>query len=230
MKKSILKVINQLIGTIIGTAITAFGIAVFLTPNKIVLGGASGISTILYHTLKIPQGVSFASINILLLLLCFRILGKQFVLSTIFCAGILSVFIEVFAHIPPLTDNIILATLFGGLLYGLGVGIAFSVNSSTGGMDILSRLIQHYFPHIRVGRILQMLNGFIIASSYIVFKNLELILFCVLSMFIATFTVDWFISRLNVSVIAFVVTEKGEEISKLLISSSPRGVTLIDAV
>ena len=148
MKKSILKVINQLIGTIIGTAITGFGIAVFLTPNKIVLGGASGISTLLYHTFNIPQGLSFAAINAFLLLLCIRVLGKQFTVNTIIGAGILSAFIQLFSYIPPLTDNIILASLFGGLLYGLGIGIAFSVNSSTGGMDILGRFIQHYFPYL----------------------------------------------------------------------------------
>ena len=230
MKKSILKVINQLIGTIIGTAITGFGIAVFLTPNKIVLGGASGISTLLYHTFNIPQGLSFAAINAFLLLLCIRVLGKQFTVNTIIGAGILSAFIQLFSYIPPLTDNIILASLFGGLLYGLGIGIAFSVNSSTGGMDILGRFIQHYFPHIQVGKILQLINGLIIAASYIVFKNVELILFSVLAMFIATFTIDWFISKLNISVIAFVISEKGEEISKFLVSSSPRGVTLMKVI
>ncbi|MBR5923170.1 MAG: YitT family protein [Clostridia bacterium] len=230
MKKSLLKIVKQVFVTVIGTAITGFGVATFLTPNKVVLGGATGISTVLYHTFNVPQGLSFAAINALLLLLCIRILGKQFTVNTIIGAGILSVFIQLFSYIPPLTDNIILATLFGGVLYGLGIGIAFSVESSTGGMDILGRLIQHYFPQFPVGKILQGINIVIVTVSYLVFKDKELILFSILALFVATFTIDWFISKLNVSKIAFVITDKGEEISKFLVSSSPRGVTLLNVV
>ena len=213
-----------------GCAITGFAVATLLTPNKIVLGGATGISTILYHAFKIPQGISFAAVNVILLLACIRTLGKQFVVRTVMGAGFISLFVQLFSYIPPLTDNIILATLFGGMLYGLGVGIALSVQSSTGGMDILGRMIQHRFPHLQVGKILQVINGLIIAGSYFAFRNTELILFSVLALFVSSFTIDWFISKLNVSRIAFVITDKGEEISKHLISTSPRGVTMLNAV
>lgn len=230
MKKSITGIVKQILVTTLGTAITGFSIATLLTPNKIVLGGASGISTILYHLWQVPQGLSFALINALLLLVCVKILGKKFTLSTIFGAGILSVFIQVFSYLPPLTDDILLATLFGGVLYGLGIGIAFSVESSTGGMDIVGRVIQHFFPHIQVGKILQGVNGIIIAVSYFLFRDTKLILFSILALFVSTFTIDWLISVLNVSVIAFVITDKGEEISRFLVSSSPRGVTMLKAI
>lgn len=230
MKKDFLTFLKKLILTAAGCAITAFAVATLLTPNRIVLGGATGIATILYHAFGIPQGLSFAVINMLLLLSCVKILGKRFVASTVMGAGFISVFVQVFSYLPPLTDNIILATLFGGMLYGLGVGIAFSVESSTGGMDILGRMIQHFFLHFPVGKILQVINGLIIAASYFVFKDTELILFSVLALFVSTFTIDWFISKLNISRIAFVITDKGEEISKHLVSSSRRGVTMLNAV
>lgn len=230
MKKSITGIVKQILVTTLGTAITGFSIATLLTPNKIVLGGAAGISTILYHLWQVPQGLSFALINALLLLVCVKILGKKFTLSTIFGAGILSVFIQVFSYLPSLTDDILLATLFGGVLYGLGIGIAFSVESSTGGMDIVGRVIQHFFPHIQVGKILQGVNGIIIAVSYFLFRDTKLILFSILALFVSTFTIDWLISVLNVSVIAFVITDKGEEISRFLVSSSPRGVTMLKAI
>ncbi|MBO4432487.1 MAG: YitT family protein [Clostridia bacterium] len=230
MKKPFLKILKKILLTAVGCAITAFAVATFLTPNKIVLGGATGIATILYHTFGIPQGISFAAVNAFLLLISVRVLGKEFAISTVMGAGFISVFVQVFSYLPPLTDNIILATLFGGVLYGLGIGIAFSVESSTGGMDILGRLIQHRFRHFPVGKILQGINGVIIAVSYFAFRDTELILFSVLSLFVSTFTVDWFISRLNVSKIAFVITDKGEELSKFLVSSSPRGVTMMEAV
>ena len=230
MKKTFAKTVRELLMTALGVAITGFSVATILTPNKLVLGGATGISTILYHNFGVPQGASVAAVNALLLLSCIAVLGRQFVIRTIIGVGLLSVFVQIFSYIPPITDNIILAALFGGIIYGLGIGIAFSAESSTGGMDIVGRFIQHFYPHLRVGKILQSVNGIIIGASYFVFKDTELILFSVLSMFISTFAIDWFISRLNVSRIAFVITEKGEEISKYLVSSSPRGVTMLSAV
>ena len=230
MKNTILKTAKELLITTAGVAITGFSVATILTPNKLVLGGATGIATILYHSFNVPQGLTVALVNAVLLILCVRVLGKQFALRTIFGAGVLSLFIQLFSYLPPITDNIILAALFGGMIYGLGIGIAFSAESSTGGMDIVGRLIQHYYPHFPVGKILQSVNGVILAASYLVFRDTELILFSILSLFISTFTIDWFISKLNVSRIAFVITEKGEEISKYLVSSSPRGVTMLNAV
>ena len=230
MKTGFFKFLKKLLLTAAGCAITGFAVATLLTPNKIVLGGATGVATILYHALGIPQGVSFATVNVLLLLIGVKILGKQFAVSTVMGAGFVSVFVQVFSYMPPLTNNIILAALFGGMLYGLGIGIAFSAESSTGGTDILGRLIQNFFPHLPVGKILQGINGLIIAASYFVFKDTELILFSVLALFVSTFTIDWFISRLNISRIAFVITDKGEEISKFLVSSSKRGVTMLNAV
>ena len=230
MKKPLLEVVRQLLITMFGCAVTAFAVATLLTPNKVVLGGATGISTILYHAFHVPQGVSFAVINAVLLLTCFPFLGKSFIVRTVFGAAVLSLFVQAFSYLPPLTDKYILATLFGGVLYGLGIGIAFSAGSSTGGMDILGRLIQHFFPYLQVGKILQGINAVIIVGSFFVFRDTELILFSILSLFVSTFTIDWLISKLNVSRIAFVITDKGEELSRYLVSSSPRGVTMMNAV
>ena len=149
---------------------------------------------------------------------------RQLLITMFGCA------VTAFAAATLLTDNIILATLFGGVLYGLGIGIAFSAESSTGGTDILGRIIQHLFPYLQVGKILQGINAVIIVVSFFVFRDTELILFSILSLFVSTFTIDWLISKLNVSRIAFVITDKGEELSRYLVSSSPRGVTMMNAV
>ena len=115
--------IKSILLTILGTMITGFGIGVFLTPNKIVGGGASGISTILYHTLKIAPGVSFFVINILFLLIGLKVLGKDFTLKTIFGVALISIFVQLFSYIPFYTENTFLAVIFGGVLYGLGIGL-----------------------------------------------------------------------------------------------------------
>jgi len=229
-KGDIMKRLKSFIYTILGTAITAFAVSTLLTPNKIVCGGVSGVSTILYQTLNIAPGLTYAIINIVLLIVGIKILGKEFTIKTLFGSGVLSLFVQLFSYLPPITDNVFLAAFFGGTLYGLGIGIAFASGASTGGTDILSRIIQYFLPQFSIGKLLLAVDGVVITASLLVFKDTELVLFGVFALFFSTFCVDWLIRKLNISKIAFVITDKGEEISKYLVSTSPRGVTIIKAI
>lgn len=221
------KYLKQYIIILIGVMLTSFAIGVFYTPNKIVNGGVSGISTILYHTLSIQPGVSFAVINAVFLLLAVWFIGKDFVIKTIVGAGLMSLFVQLFSYIPPITDNMVLASAFGAFLYGTGIGLTLANGASTGGTDILSRLLQHFFPHIKIGKLLLGVDTAVILVSLIVFRTADLMLWGIIALFISTFTVDWIIRKLNVSKLAFVVTNSGAEVANMLISSSPRGVTLV---
>ena len=215
--------------TILGTMITGFAIGSFLTPNKVVGGGASGISTILFHTFGFQPGVSFFVLNIVFLLLGLTVLGKNFILKTLLGISLLSLFTQLFNFFPIYTENLILSAIFGGALYGLGIGLSFAAGASTGGTDIIGRIIQTKLPFVPIGNLLLVVDGIIIAVSLAIFKNLELTLFGVLTLFISAYFVDFVISKLNVSRLAFVITDKGEEISNKLVSTSPRGVTLLEA-
>lgn len=219
---------TSLLVTLLGTLVTGFAIGAFLTPNKVVGGGASGISTILYHALGLPVGVTYFVINIIFLLLGLKVLGKEFIIKTLIGITILSGFTQLFSAFPIYTENMILAAVFGGALYGGGIGMAFAAGASTGGTDIIGRIIQSKFPHIPIGKMLLFVDGIIIAISFVIFRNIELTLFGVLTLFVSSFSIDFVISKLNVSRIAFVITDHGEEIARELVTSSPRGVTLID--
>ena len=214
--------------TIFGTMITGFAIGAFLTPNKVVGGGASGISTILYHTFGIQPGLSFFLINIVFLLLGLTVLGKKFILKTLLGITLLSLFTQIFSFFPIYTENLILTTVFGGILYGFGIGMSFAAGASTGGTDIIGRIIQTKVPYMPIGKMLLIVDGIIIIISFFVFRDIELILFGVLTLFVSSYSIDLIISKLNVSNIAFVITDKGKEISEKLVATSPRGVTLID--
>ena len=216
--------------TIVGTMITAFGIGVFLTPNKIVGGGVSGLSTILYHAFSVPPGVSFFVINFIFLAIGFKVLGKSFTLKTLLGSSLISVFVQIFSYFPFYTENTMLATIFGGVLYGMGIGLGFVAGASTGGTDILGRLIQCKFPTVPIGKLLLIVDGIIIFISLVIFRNVELTLFGVIALLISSFAVDFVIGRFNISRIAFIITEKGDELSQYLVSTSPRGVTVIDVV
>lgn len=214
--------------TVLGTMITGFGVGVFLTPNKIVGGGATGLSTLLYHTLGFEPGLSFFVINIIFLILGLKVLGKDFVLKTLFGTLCISVFVQIFSYIKIPLSNLTLVTLYGGALYGIGIGLSFAAGASTGGTDILGRIIQTKFSHIPIGKLLLFVDGVIITVSLIIFKDVELVLYGITALLISSYTIDFVISKLNVSRLAFVITDKGEEISHKLVSTSPRGVTLID--
>jgi len=215
---------------IIGVVLTALGISIFYTPNKIVSGGVSGLSTILYHALGIQPGFSFAAINIILLLLALKFLGFQFVKDTILGATLISLFVQLFTYLPPMTSDPMLAAIFGAVLYGFGIGLTLTQGASTGGTDILGRLVQCIFPYVKIGSLLMVVDAMVIVLSLIVFGTIDLALYGIVALFLSSFSINWLISKLNVSKLAFVVTDKGVEISKFLISHSPRGVTIIDAV
>lgn len=129
---------------------------------------------------------------------------------------------------PIYTEDLIIAAIFGGILYGVGIGISFAAGGSTGGTDIIGRIIQKKVSFIPIGKMLLLIDGIIILVSLVVFKNIELTLYGIISLFISSYSIDFIIRNLNVSRIAFVITDRGEEISNKLVSTSPRGVTLIN--
>ena len=220
--------IKSLLLTILGTMITGFGVGVFLTPYKIVGGGATGIGTIIFHTLGISPGISFYVINIIFLLIGFRVLGKNFVIKTLFGTTLLSLFVEIFSFINISVEDTLMVTLYGGVLYGIGIGLSFAAGASTGGTDIIGRIIQVKIPHMPIGKLLLIVDGIIILISLILFKDVELVLYGILALLISSYTIDLVINMLNISKVAFVITDKGNEIANKLVTTSPRGVTLID--
>ena len=212
----------------IGLLMVAYATGTCFLPNKIVSGGVSGISTVLYHLFKVPFGVSYGIINAILLIIGFKIVGKQFTINTLICTAILSVMMDLASYIRPLTSDIFLATVFGAVIYGVGIGLALTNGASSGGTDILSRIIQAIFPHITIGKLIMFVDAVVIISSLIVFRKIDIALYGIVALVLSTFAIDRLISFLNISKIAFVMTNKGEDIANRLIDTSPRGVTIVD--
>lgn len=206
----------------------AYATGTCFLPNKIVSGGVSGISTVLYHLFKVPFGVSYGIINAILLIIGFKIVGKQFTIKTLICTAILSVMMDLASYIRPLTSDIFLATVFGAVIYGVGIGLALTNGASSGGTDILSRIIQAIFPHITIGKLIMFVDAVVIISSLIVFRKIDIALYGIVALVLSTFAIDKLISVLNISKIAFIMSDKGDDVAKRLIETSPRGVTIVD--
>lgn len=216
---------------LLGDILVAFAVGCFYIPNKIVSGGVSGISNIIYHTFGLTPGITMLAVNVIFALISAKRLGLKFLAGSFANAAVVAVFSDLFvAYVPPATSSPILAAVFGGIIYGFGIGMALVEGASTGGTDILSRFLQAINPHIKIGRVLLLVDATVIVSSLITFREIDLALWGIIALSISTYAIDWLIGKLNVSKLAFVVTDKGEEIANYLISTSPRGVTIIDAV
>ena len=223
------KAVKRYLTITLGTAMVGFAVSEFYIPNKIVSGGVSGLSTILFHTLGIAPGLSFAVINAVLLAAALRFLGKSFVINSLIGATLLSAFVQIFSYLPSICNDVFLGSVFGAALYGAGIGLTLVEGASTGGTDILSRLLQRFFPHIKIGNLLLAVDAAVIAVSLAVFGRTELALYGIIALVISSYAVNWLILKLNISKLAFVVTDCGEEIARYLVSNSPRGVTIVRA-
>lgn len=223
------KVVKRYLTITLGTAMVGFAVSELYVPNKIVSGGVSGLSTILFHTFGITPGFSFAVINIILLVGACIFLSKSFVINSLIGATLLTAFVQIFSYLPSFCDDIFLGSVFGAVLYGVGIGLTLVESASTGGTDILSRLLQHFFPHIKIGNLLLMVDAAVIGVSLAVFGQIELTLYGIIALVISSYAVNLLINKLNVSKLAFVVTDRGEEIARYLVSNSPRGVTIVKA-
>ena len=220
--------IKSLSIVLFGSSLTALGVSLFYIPNRIVTGGVSGISAILY-TVGIPPGAVYFVINTLLVLISLKVLGKRFAMRSALSTITLSILVQFFSEFPPITNNLFIASFFGSMISGFGTALTFSESFNTGGSDIVGRLIQKKVPYFPIGRLLLIIDGIIISVSLIIFKNTELALYGIFGLIISSIVIDYFMGRLNSSKLALVVTDKGEEISNAIIANSRRGVTVLDA-
>lgn len=211
-----------------GLILTAFATGQFYIPNKLVIGGISGLSTILY-AFQIPPGAVYAVMNLIILLAGIKVLGKNYLARSVISIIILSVFVELFSLLPTATGNIFLAAVFGGILTGVGTALTLIAGYNTGGTDIIGRIIQsrrRYFP---IGSLIMMIDGIIILISLIIFKNIDHALYGIIGLIISSGIINYLIDLLNSSKLAFVITEKGGQVSKIILENSRRGVTVLNA-
>lgn len=252
--KYILGEIKAYIIITIGLLCYVLGWDVFLIPNSMVGGGVTGISAILLYAFKIPVSYSFFIINLILLLIALKVLGKAFGVKTVYAIFITSVFFDVvpgflpeaFIHEMAINNGKLLCAIFGGVASGLGIGLCFSQGGSTGGTDIIALMITKY-RNISPGRIILLIDIFIIASSFLlpakeildsagnvigtenIGERFATVLYGYILIAACSYTIDLFISGTKQSLQVFIFSKKYAEIADAIISDVKRGVTLISA-
>ena len=215
---------------LVGGFIFAVGLNCFTNPNQIAPGGVSGVSVILNHLFGLPLGAVIFGINIPLLLLAWRFLGRDFTLRTLKTLAIQSVVVDQIAvRLPVYQGDMILAALFGGLCIGLGVAMIFLRGSTTGGTDIVSRLIQLRWPFVPIGRAMLAVDAVVVAASMIVFRNIEVGLYALINIFVSSRVIDAVMGGINTGRMILIVSEQHMAISQQIMEKMGRGATLLEA-
>ena len=216
----------------LGILLYAIGFNAFILPERVVMGGMTGVSSLLYYAFNLPPGIMLWIMNVALLILAYKALSKQFVIRTIVGVTIMSFFIDalrpLFIANPIITagEDKFMHVLIGGMMGGAGLGIVFSHNGSTGGTDILVALLGKY-TRMSFGRAMQMIDMCIISSSYFLFHSTELVVYGLCFTFVAAYVCDYVINGTRQTVQFLIISKKYDEIADIVNKRMHRGVTVI---
>lgn len=225
MKKNIICSIQEHFMIAVGTLFLAVGLTVFLVPFKLSSGGVSTLGTIFLYLFNMPISVTTLLFNGILFIVGYKYLGRTSVLKTI--SGILffSLFLELTRRIPIYTDDILPATLIGGILTGLGIGIAVRQEASTGGSDFAALILNRLFPHISVSHWLLVIDCSIILVAGLVFGSLTVTFYSAITLAISIKTADWILTFGDAAKSLFILSPFADRISECIQTHFSRGTT-----
>ena len=214
---------------IIGGILYSVAINCFLSKNNILNGGFTGIATILNFLFELPIGTVIFIMNIPVFVVAFKKLGAKFVLRTIWATFINSTFIDLGTFLPVYKNDLLLSSLFGGALVGLSLGIIFIRNATTGGVDIIAKLVKLKFPHISIGRSILIFDAFVVIIGGFIYKNFESMLYASVVIFVSAQVLDYVIFGVSRGAMILIISEQSEKLRNLIITDLDRGVTVLKA-
>ena len=211
-----------------GMAIYAFGFCGFILPERVVIGGLAGVGTIVYFLTGIPVGITQYACNLLLLALAYKIVGKKFVLGTIYGATMISVFVSIFQPLLEggFTNDSLTNVVIGGAMAGVGIGVAFTHNGSSGGTDIIAAMVQKY-TNVSIGRTMLCNDCIIISSSYFLFHQIDKVVYGFIVLLLSAYVADLVVNTNRQAVQFTIFSKKWEEIATAINNEAKRGCTVL---
>ncbi|NLC44935.1 MAG: YitT family protein [Clostridiales bacterium] len=219
------KNINEYLIIILGCLLTALAFNLFFIPNEIAPGGLSGVATVLHVIFGFPVGVTTLILNIPLFLFGIRQLGGNFGLRTLLATILLSLLIDIIP-VPALTNDSLLASIYGGFLMGLGLGMIFRMKATTGGTDLMATLIHKHFPSITIAWVLFAVD-FLVVIAAAIFLGLSQALYAVVALAVSAKLIDLVQEGLNTAKAILIISNHSQEISQRILEEMDRGVTLL---
>lgn len=225
------KFFKNILSDIIGSLSLGVGIYCFAEKVNIAPGGVSGIAIMIKYLTGLPVGMLSLIMNIPLLVIAYKFIGKRFALRTLRTVIMSTVILDavVTPFFPQYAGDRMLGSIFGGVCTGAGLGIVFLHDSSTAGTDIISYLVEKKFPHIQIGKALMLVDCVILSVSAFVFRNIESALFGVVALFTQTVIINKIVYGSEKGRNLFIVSQKSEEIAERIIKERSRGATFLSA-
>ena len=228
-KQKILREVNGYLGMLIGCIFYALSIVLFLEPCGIVAGGVTGLSTLL-HLLneESPIGMISIVINIPIFLLGLKYTGIKFILRCLLTVVTLGLATDLLAFLPQMTEEPLLASLYGGVFQGIGIGLFIRYEFSSGGTELLGRVISKWVKILKIPICVGLCDAVIVLTGAIKLTSADNILYALIVVFVSTKLSELVLMGLEKSKLCIIITNKGKEIAQTLIEKSPRGVTMLN--
>ena len=216
----------------VGMALYAFGFSAFILPQKVVIGGLAGISSIVYFLTDIPVAVTNYVLNLFLLALAYRTVGKKFVMGTIYGATMISVWIALFQ--PMFAEGLVpdepfMDVVIGSIVCGIGVGLTFVHNGSSGGTDIIAAIVTKR-SNVTIGRVMLYCDMVIISSSYFLFHQIDKTVYGFVVLFLIAYVIDMVVNTNRQAVQFTIFSTKWVEIANAINNDANRGCTVIEGM
>lgn len=221
-----MKMLRETAGTGAGVILIALGLDMFLIPNKIAAGGVSGIATILYYLTGVPVGLAMLSLNVPLFAMGIYRLGLKFGFRSLFGTVALSIAVDALAPFLPVpTQDILLAGLFGGVLVGLGLGLVFRYNGTTGGTDLAAAVLRTY-TGANIGQMLFLVDATVVIAAGIVFQSAELAMYALITIFVTAWMIDIVQEGFSYTKAFLIISDRPSEIAAAIVGGLDRGATV----
>ena len=224
-KLIIKKYIFEIFLIAVGAFIMAIGTSLLLLPNKLSSGGFAGIATITYYLFNWSMGTVIVLINIPFFIMAFIRIGKEFVFKSIIGTVMLSFFIDLLDKIQPLTNDRLLACIYGGILLGVGTSLILRASASTGGSDMISYIIKSFKPGLSTSNLIVIFDFIVVTLNVICFKQLEIGLYSAISIYLMGKVIDIIFEGVDFSKMMFIISDKHIEISNEIGKKISRGTT-----
>lgn len=226
--KTILTEAKGYLFMLIGCVSYALSTRLFLAPNAIVAGGVTGLSVLINLLNKnIPIGLISIAINLPILIAGIKFQGWKFICRCLLTIVTLGVVTDIFETLPVLTQDGVLASLYGGVCQGIGIGLFVRYEFSSGGTELLGRLISRFIKGLKIPVSVGILDGMIVVLGVFATNNPNNMLYALIVVFVSAKVSEIILVGLEKSKLCFIISDKGEEIAKTLIEKSPRGVTMM---
>lgn len=228
MRKKEAGIFLQMLKIVLGALLYAVGFRFFLYPNDVVSGGVTGIAMIINYLTEFPVGTMVLIINVPLFLFSWKKFGLRFMVATLIGTALSSVAVDLLALLPvEVTREPLLAAVYGGLIKGFGLGVVYRTGATTGGTDLVAKLLRRRYPYINFGSFLLAVDVVVIVAFAVIFRKYDSAMYAIICMFITSRVVDLVLYGAVNSKVCYIITDQSHEVKDAIVTRLHRGVTFL---